>query len=85
MTVDLKYLKKSIGKTLKFEVDYITKDFVFTDVFYAVLKEVNDEDGIIVEELFVLVGKNLQESLQYQTRLLKKGSFRLNEEIPLNG
>jgi len=85
MTVDLKYLKKSIGKTLKFEVDYITKDFVFTDVFYAVLKKVNDEDNIIVEELFILVKEDYKDSLEYQMRLLKKNSFRINSEIPLNG
>lgn len=84
MIVDFKHLKKSIGKTLKFEASYIINGSRFNDGFYAVLKEIN-EDSLIVEETFVSVEDGYQDTLKVQKRLLKKGSFLLSREIPLNG
>jgi hypothetical protein len=84
MDVVFNKLKKSIGKKLKFNVAYVTSATEsFTDVFYATVKEVED-NFIIVEQIIVLVGDNYKEQIIGQKRKLLKGEFTIDKEISLN-
>lgn len=85
MKIDSNILNKSLGKKLKFMAEYYINEDNFRDVFYATLIEVN-EDYIIVEQLFVVQDKDFEnEILRSIKRKLKKGNFKILNEIPLNG
>ena len=85
MNIDFSLLKKSVGKTLKFEVTYLFNSISFDDVFYATLKEVFD-DYIIVEQFTVEADNNFEnEKAKLIKRKLTKNKFNINNEIPLNG
>jgi hypothetical protein len=85
MNLDFNVLKKSIGKRLKFEANYISTDKVnsFKDVFYATLIEVSN-DFIIVEQFTVNSDENYEnEKIVLRKRKLVKNAFIISTEIPL--
>lgn len=85
MNIDFSLLKKSVGKTLKFEVTYLFNKSSFDDVFYATLKEVFD-DYIIVEQFTVEADDNFEnEKAKLIKRKLTKHKFNISNEIPLKG
>ena len=86
MNIDFNFLKKSIGKELKFEAKYLTKENGnFLDRFYATLREVKD-DFIIVEQYIVQSDENENYKIVSNKRKLQKGVFTIDtNEIPLNG
>ena len=85
MNIDFNFLKKSVGKRLKFEVTYYIKHISYDDVFYATLSEVFD-DYIIVEQFTVETDDNFEnEKVKIIKRKLIKNKFNINNEIPLNG
>lgn len=84
MNIDVNKLKRSIGKKLKFEATYLKVDkSKFEDVFYAVLKEVNEE-YIIVEQTYVVADEDYNDIILTQKRKLIKDKFTITREIPLN-
>ncbi|ENA1795717.1 hypothetical protein ABF176_002565 [Flavobacterium psychrophilum] len=86
MNIDFNKFEKSIGKRLKFECSHILDDkTIFTDVFYASLREVS-EDFIIVEQYLIESDENFEnDKIKSNKRKLLKNKFKLNNEIPLNG
>lgn len=85
MNMDFNFLKRSIGKNLKFEATYLSNNKSFVDVFYATLSEVFD-DYIIIEQFTVESDDNFEnEKAKFIKRKLIKGSFTISNEIPLNG
>lgn len=85
MNIDFNFLKKSVGKTLKFEVRYTFGiNNYFDDIFYATLNEVF-EDYIIVEQFTVEADDNFEnEKIKMIKRKLVKRRFSISNEIPLN-
>ena len=86
MNLDFNFLSRSIGKTLSFTANFkFTDNSTFTDMFYAILREVNVEDNfIIVEQYFVEADANYKnEELKSIKRKLIKGLFTINEGMPL--
>jgi hypothetical protein len=82
MNIDFSFLEKSVGKTLKFEVNYQDS---FVDIFYAKLSEVFD-DYIIVEQFTIESDENFEnEKAKIIRRKLIKNKFTISNEIPLNG
>ncbi|ELY2018138.1 hypothetical protein SL053_002051 [Flavobacterium psychrophilum] len=86
MNIDFTKFEKSIGKRLKFECSHILEGkTIFTDVFYASLREVS-EDFIIVEQYLIESDENFEnDKIKSNKRKLLKNKFKLNNEIPLNG
>lgn len=85
MNIDFSLLKKSVGKTIKFEVTYLFNKNSFDDIFYATLKEVFD-DYIIVEQFTIEFDENFEnEKVKLIKRKLTKHNFNISKEIPLNG
>jgi len=84
MNIDVNKLKRSIGKKLKFEADYLKVDGTsFTDIFYAVLKEA-EEGFIIVEQTYIFSDEDYKDTILTQRRRLEKGKYSISREIPLN-
>jgi hypothetical protein len=85
MNLDFNVLKKSIGKKVKFEANYMSTDKVnsFKDVFYATLIEVSN-DFIIVEQFTISSDENYEnEKIVLLKRKLIKDTFIISTEIPL--
>ena len=86
MNIDFNFLKKSIGKLLKFEVTYFFENETsYDDIFYAVLQEVFD-DYVIVEQFTVESDNNFEnEKVRLIKRKLVKDNFIISKDTPLNG
>ena len=82
MNLDFSLLRKSIGQCLIFETTFVLKDTsLFTDVFYAYLREVED-NFIVVERYFIDADENFEnEQIKSIKRKLVKGSFTINSTI----